>query len=139
MHLRRRRRRRDGALTTIASYSSPSPLSAGLACKCPRCGRGKLFAGYLTLAKQCAVCQLDFSKADSGDGPAVFLILILGALAVLLAYFLLYVFVLPEWISWLILVVGVIGGALLLLRPAKAIMIALQYRHRAGEVGEGWQ
>ena len=85
------------------------------------------------------MCQLDFSKADSGDGPAVFLILILGALAVLLAYFLLYVFVLPEWISWLILVVGVIGGALLLLRPAKAIMIALQYRHRAGEVGEGWQ
>jgi uncharacterized protein (DUF983 family) len=65
----------------------------------------------------------------------VFLIFILGALAVLLAYFLLYVFALPEWISWLILVVGVIRGALLLLRPAKAVMVALQYRHRAGEFG----
>lgn len=126
-------------MTAIAPYPPQSAFSTGLACRCPRCGRGKLFAGYLTLAKQCTVCQLDFSKADSGDGPAVFLILILGALAVLLAYFLLYVFALPEWVSWLILVVGVIGGALLLLRPAKAIMIALQYRHRAGEVGEGWQ
>jgi uncharacterized protein (DUF983 family) len=92
-----------------------------------------LFAGYLALAPRCDICQLDFGKADSGDGPAVFLIFILGALAVLLAYFLLYVFALPEWISWLILVVGVIGGALLLLRPAKAVMVALQYRHRAGE------
>ncbi len=83
------------------------------------------------------MCQLDFSKADSGDGPAVFLILILGALAVLLAYLLLYVLVLPEWISWMILVVGVIGGALLLLRPAKAVMVALQYKNRAGEFGDG--
>jgi len=91
----------------------------------------------LTLAAHCEVCQLDFSKADSGDGPAVFLILILGALAVLLAYLLLYVLVLPEWISWLILVVGVVGGALLLLRPAKAIMVALQYKNRSGEFGDG--
>jgi uncharacterized protein (DUF983 family) len=67
----------------------------------------------------------------------VFLIFILGALAVLLAYFLLYVFVLPEWISWLILVVGVIGGALLLLRPAKGVMVALQYKNRSGEFEDG--
>jgi uncharacterized protein (DUF983 family) len=81
------------------------------------------------------VCQLDFGKADSGDGPAVFLIFILGALAVLLAYLLLYVFALPEWLSWAMLVVLVVGGALLLLRPAKGIMVALQYKHRAGEFG----
>jgi uncharacterized protein (DUF983 family) len=67
----------------------------------------------------------------------VFLILILGALSVLLAYLLLFVLVLPEWISWLILVVGVIGGALLLLRPAKAVMVALQYKNRSGEFGDG--
>ncbi len=83
------------------------------------------------------MCQLDFSKADPGDGPAVFLIFILGALAVLLAYLLLFVLVLPEWISWLILVVGVLGGALLLLRPAKGIMVALQYKNRVGEFGDG--
>jgi uncharacterized protein (DUF983 family) len=83
------------------------------------------------------VCQLDYSKADSGDGPAVFLIFILGALAVLLAYLLIYVLALPEWLSWLILVVVVLGGALLLLRPAKAIIVALQYKNRAGEFGDG--
>jgi uncharacterized protein (DUF983 family) len=122
-------------LTAIAYHAPQSAFSTGLACKCPRCGRGRLFAGYLTLAAQCEVCQLDYSKADSGDGPAVFLIFILGALAVLLAYLMLYVFALPEWISWLILVVVVVGGALLLLRPAKAIMVALQYKNRAGEFG----
>ncbi len=122
-------------MTAITYYPPQSAFSTGFACKCPRCGRGKLFAGYLTLAAQCEVCRLDFTKADSGDGPAVFLIFILGTLAVLLAYLLLFVFVLPEWISWLILVVGVLGGALLLLRPAKAIMIALQYKNRSGEFG----
>jgi uncharacterized protein (DUF983 family) len=136
MHLRRRRRR-GGALTAIAYHPPQSAFGTGVACRCPRCGRGKLFSGYLTLASQCEVCQLDFGKADSGDGPAVFLILILGARAVLLAYFLLFVLVLPEWISWLILVVGVVGGALLLLRPAKAIMVALQYKNRSGEFGDG--
>jgi uncharacterized protein (DUF983 family) len=85
------------------------------------------------------VCRLDFSKADSGDGPAVFLILIIGALAVFMAYLMLYVLVLPEWISWLILVVGVIGGSLLLLRPAKGIMVALQYKNRSGEFGDEQQ
>ena len=89
------------------------------------------------MAAQCEACGLDFGKADSGDGPAVFLIFILGALSVLLAYLLLFVLVLPEWISWLILVVGVIGGALLLLRPAKALMVALQYKNRSGEFGDG--
>ena len=120
-------------MTAIGAYAPQSAFGTGLACKCPRCGRGQLFAGYLTLAAKCEVCQLDYSKADSGDGPAVFLIFILGALAVLLAYLLLYVFALPEWISWVILVVVVVGGALLLLRPAKSIMVALQYKNRAGE------
>jgi uncharacterized protein (DUF983 family) len=116
-------------------YPPLSPLGTGLACKCPRCGRGRLFAGYLTLAERCTACDLDLSKADSGDGPAVFLIFILGAVAVFLAYLLLFVLGLPEWLSWLILVVVVLGGAALLLRPAKAIMVALQYKNRAAGFG----
>jgi len=121
---------------TGAYHPLLSPFGTGLACRCPRCGRGRLYAGYLTLAERCAVCNLDLSKADSGDGPAVFLILILGALAVFLAYLLLFVLVLPQWLSWLILVTVVLGGAMLLLRPAKAIMVALQYKNRAGGFGE---
>ena len=122
---------------TGAYYPPLSPFGTGLACKCPRCGRGKLYAGYLTLAERCSVCHLDLSKADSGDGPAVFLIFILGALAVFLAYLLLFVLMWPEWLSWLILVTVVLGGAAVLLRPAKAIMVALQYKNRVGEFGEG--
>jgi uncharacterized protein (DUF983 family) len=118
-----------------AHYPPLSPFGTGMACRCPRCGRGKLYAGYLTLADRCTDCGLDLSKADSGDGPAVFLIFILGALAVLLAYLLLFVLVLPEWLSWLILVTVILGGAVLLLRPAKAIMVALQYKNRAGGFG----
>jgi uncharacterized protein (DUF983 family) len=125
-----------GIVVTGAYHLPLSPLGTGLACKCPRCGRGKLYAGYLTLAARCSVCHLDLSQADSGDGPAVFLIFILGALAVFLAYLLLFVLVLPKWLSWLILVAVVLGGAAVLLRPAKAIMVALQYRNRAGGFGD---
>jgi uncharacterized protein (DUF983 family) len=120
----------------VTGYYPPlSPFGTGMACKCPRCGRGKLYAGYLTLAERCTVCNLDLGKADSGDGPAVFLIFILGGLAVFLAYLLLFVLLLPEWLSWLILLAVVLGGAVLLLRPAKAMMVALQYKNRAGEFG----
>src|SRR5215471_6980512 len=118
-----------------APYPPTSPLTTGLACRCPRCGRGPLYKGYLTIAERCAVCGLDLGKADSGDGPAVFLIFILGAVAVGLAFILQFVIELPEWLTWTILVIVVLGGALLLLRPAKAIMVALQYNNRAGEFG----
>ena len=117
-------------------YPAASPLTTGLACRCPRCGRGRLFNGYLTIAERCAVCGLDLSKADSGDGPAVFLILILGAVAVGLAFILQFVLQAPEWLTWTILVTVVLGGALLLLRPAKAILVALQYKNRAGAFGD---
>jgi uncharacterized protein (DUF983 family) len=122
-----------------AQYPPLSPLGTWIACRCPRCGRGRLFVGYLSLAERCTACGLDLSKADPGDGPAVFLIFILGALAVLLAYLLLFVLVLPEWPSWLILVTVILGGAVLLLRPAKAIMVALQYKNRAGGFGSDGQ
>jgi len=116
-----------------ALYPATSPLTTGLSCRCPRCGRGRLYRGYLTIADRCSVCGLDLGKADSGDGPAVFLIFILGAVAVGLAFVLQFVIELPVWLTWAILVIVVIGGALLLLRPAKALMVALQYKNRAGE------
>ena len=53
-------------------YAPISPLTTGLAGRCPRCGDGKLFSGFLTVAPRCDVCGLDYAFADSGDGPAVF-------------------------------------------------------------------
>jgi uncharacterized protein (DUF983 family) len=55
---------------------------AGLTCACPRCGRGKLFQGFLTLRPRCDVCGLDYGFADAGDGPAVFIMFFAGFVVV---------------------------------------------------------
>ena len=112
-----------------------SAIATGLACKCPRCGQGRLFAGFLTVAERCATCGLDFKKADSGDGPAVFIIFILGFLVVPAAFWVEFRFEPPMWLHMTIWPLAILGGALGLLRPMKGAMIALQYRHQASESG----
>ena len=112
-----------------------SAIATGLACKCPRCGRGRLYTGFLTVAERCAVCGLDLKKADSGDGPAVFIIFILGILVVPAAFWVESRFGPPMWLHMTIWPPVILGGALGLLRPMKGALIALQYRHRASESG----
>ncbi len=115
------------------SMTPPSPYSAGLACRCPRCGQGKLFDGYLKLRPSCAACGLDLAFADSADGPAVIIMFIAGfgivggVLAVEMAY------EPPFWVHmaiWMPLTVFLCLG---LLRPMKGLAIALQYSRDAGE------
>jgi uncharacterized protein (DUF983 family) len=112
-------------------YPPVSLLTAALGCRCPRCGRGKVFAGLLTVVPRCAVCGLDISAQDAGDGPAVFVILILGALVVLLAALVEIKFEPPIWVHIALWLPTTLAGAILLLRPLKAGLIALQYRHLA--------
>jgi uncharacterized protein (DUF983 family) len=116
-------------------YPRRSVLSTALACKCPRCGEGALFAGYLTVAETCAVCGFDLSKQDSGDGPAVFIIFILGFIVVPLALLVEAKFEPPMWVHVAIWPLVIVAGALALLRPMKAAMIALQFKHKASEGG----
>lgn len=99
-------------------------------CVCPRCGKGKLFKGFLTVADVCEVCGLDLCKQDTGDGPAVFLIFILGFLVVPVALIVSMNVEWPLWLHTLVWGVLILGLALGMLRPAKAYMIALQYRYR---------
>lgn len=116
----------------------PSALSAiavGLACKCPRCGEGRLYDGYLNVAERCNVCGFDLRKADSGDGPAVFVIFILGILVVPLAFFVEMAFTPPMWVHLAIWPALIIGVALGLLRPMKGVLIALQFRNKASDAG----
>jgi uncharacterized protein (DUF983 family) len=115
--------------------SRVSPIFAGLSCRCPRCGRGALFAGYLTVAERCTSCGLDLRKADSGDGPAVFIIFILGFLIVPLALLFEAVVEPPLWLHMVIWPPVVLVGALALLRPMKGVLIALQYHFKASESG----
>ena len=86
----------------------PSPISTALACRCPRCGKGRLFRGLLTVRPTCDACGLDFSAQDAGDGPAVFVILILGFIIAGLALMLETAFEPPLWlhaIIWIPLIV----------------------------------
>lgn len=110
-----------------------SPYTAGLAGKCPRCGQGALFRSFLALQPRCPVCGLDYSKADSGDGPAVFVMFIVGFVAVAVAFIARFVFFAPTLVAFAIAGSLAILLSLALLRPFKATLIALQYRHKAEE------
>jgi uncharacterized protein (DUF983 family) len=116
-----------------AHYPPVSPVASGLHGRCPRCGQGRLFTGYLSVAPRCEVCGLDFSFADSGDGPAVFIMLIVGFIVVGLALFVEFTFEPPFWVHIVLWVPLVLILALGLLRPLKGVMIAQQYRHKAEE------
>ena len=118
----------DPSATTLAGS-----IIAGLSCSCPRCGRGKLFQGCVSLRPRCEVCGLDYSFADSGDGPAVFITFLAGFIVVFAALVTEVVYQPPLWVHaalWLPLILIVTLGPL---RPMKALLIALQYHHRAAE------
>ena len=113
-----------------APNRAPVPLSrAALGCRCPRCGEGRIFTGLLTVRPTCAVCGLDISAHDAGDGPQVFVILILGLVVVGLAAFVELRFSPPIWVHLLLWTPLILIGAVALLRPLKAGLIALEYRH----------
>ena len=107
-----------------------TPLRAALGCRCPRCGKGRLFAGLLSVRQACEVCGLDLSAQDAGDGPAVFAILFLGLIVVGLAALVEINFSPPIWVHLLLWAPLILIGAIAMLRPLKAGLIALQYRHQ---------
>ena len=117
--------------------TTPSPIAAGLACRCPRCGKGHLFPGLLSLSlkDKCEACGLDYAFIDSGDGPAVFAIFILGFLILGGAMIAEFVFGVPVWGH--VLLWGILTPilALGLLKALKGTLAALQYRYKAREAG----
>jgi uncharacterized protein (DUF983 family) len=113
--------------------SSPSPLVAALTCRCPQCGQGKLFQGFLTLRPRCDACGLDYSFIDAGDGPAVFVILGAGFIVVFAALIVEVLYEPPFWLHAVLWLPLILLTTLLPLRWIKALLIALQYRHKAAE------
>ena len=109
------------------------PIGRGLRGRCPRCGEGRLFQGFLSLRPACEHCGLDYSFADAGDGPAVFVILIGGFIVVFAALITEIMYQPPYWLHaalWLPLILLV---TLPPLRLIKGLLIALQYHHKAAE------
>ncbi|MBW8640143.1 DUF983 domain-containing protein [Hoeflea sp. WL0058] len=116
-----------------AIYPSLDPISTGIKGRCPRCGQGHLFDGFLTLKKNCAMCGLDYDFADAGDGPAVFVILIIGFIVVGLALWLEVSYSPPLWLHFILWIPLTIGLSLWLLRALKGVLINMQFKNDASE------
>jgi len=116
-----------------ALFPRQNPIAVGISGHCPRCGQGRIFAGFLKVAPSCQACGLDLGFADSADGPAVFVILIVGFVVAGAALLTEIAYSPPIWLHltlWLPLVLVLCLG---MLRPLKGVLIALQHHHRAEE------
>ena len=129
----------DGPETVETARDAPSsravvvcdhPVRAALKGRCPRCGQGRLFDGFLKVRPACAVCDLDLSTIQTGDGPATFIMQIAGFVVVFSALFVEIKFHPPMWLHLIVWLPMVAGLSLALIRPGRGLMIGLQYRNQ---------
>ncbi|QRM54567.1 DUF983 domain-containing protein [Sinorhizobium sp. BG8] len=122
-----------------AHYPPVDPVKAGIRGCCPRCGEGRLFEGFLKVKPKCANCGLDYSFADAGDGPVVFVILIIGFIVVGAALWMEVNLDPPLWVHFILWIPLAIVLSLALTRVLKGVLITLQYRNKArpGEIDRG--
>ena len=118
---------------TNPETSLGSTIRRGILGRCPACGQGKLFRGYLTLADRCNRCGLNYGFADAGDGATVFVILVAGFILVAGALFVEVRYAPPYWLHAVIWGPLAILVPLALLRPFKGVLVALQFKHKAQE------
>jgi uncharacterized protein (DUF983 family) len=125
-----------GAKEIMPDLNLPTVMESairGIACKCPRCGKGKLYSGFLTLRPRCESCGLDYAFIDAGDGPAVFIIMIAGAIVVGCALIVEIKYQPPFWVHAALWLPLILATTLLPLRAMKSLLIALQFHHKAAE------
>jgi uncharacterized protein (DUF983 family) len=115
------------------TYDPPLPIISGLTCRCPRCGKGKLFNGFLKMAPSCEACGLDFSFADPADGPAFFVMTAIGMIVIAVFTWVEVVYHPPIWFHVVTVFPALIIGCLGTLRPVKAWLVASQFFHKAEE------
>lgn len=120
-------------MTEHAPATLAQTVMRGLACKCPRCGEGKLYSGFLTLRSNCEACGLDYAFIDAGDGPAIFIIMIAGFIVVGAALVVEIKYQPPFWVHAALWGPLILATTLLPLRSMKALLIDLQYFHKASE------
>jgi uncharacterized protein (DUF983 family) len=111
------------------------PASAAMGGRCPRCGEGKLFKGFVSLNEQCSNCGQSFNFADAGDGPAVFVILFAGFLIIGLMMWVEFAYSPPMWVHLIVFLPLTLIVCLGMLRPLKGLLIGLQFRNKA-ELGQ---
>ena len=109
------------------------PVRAGATGRCPRCGRGRIYNGLLSLTDRCPDCGLDIAAFNVGDGAAAFLIFFIGAIVVGLAMWLELSVSPPWWLHVILWVPLTVAGAILTLRVSKGVLLGLEYKHEAAE------
>jgi uncharacterized protein (DUF983 family) len=117
----------------MTAKGAAAPFLAGLLGRCPNCGEGALFTGFLKVTPRCAKCGFDLARADSGDGPAVFVIFIAGFVSAFGILFTEIAYRPPLWVHFVIWLPVAAVLSLGLLRPLKGLMIAAQFANKASE------
>lgn len=115
----------------MSNRKQPHLLLTAIRGRCPNCGQGKLFAGFLDIQPACDHCHQNFGFADSGDGPAFLIIILVGFLVVGGALATDVIFEIPYWLHLVIWLPMILILSIGLLRPLKALMIGLQFRNNA--------
>ena len=108
-------------------------IGLGLRCRCPRCGHGKIFKGYLKIADTCPYCGLGLAGHDVGDGPVVPAMLVIGTVLVGAALYVEFTFLPPVWVHALLWIPTVLAMVLAVLPPLKGLSVALQHHYRSTE------
>jgi len=120
-------------MTSEREWPELSPIKVGLRGRCPRCGQGHLFAGFLTLRPSCEVCGLDYGFADPADGPAFFVICFVCVPSVALGVWIEVAFSAPYWVHLFTTLPFLLATCIPPLRPLKGWLVASQYRYKAEE------
>jgi uncharacterized protein (DUF983 family) len=123
----------EGHHMSFDEHSLRLPVMRGLAGRCPRCGKGKLFDGFLALRPHCEACGLDYSFVDSADGPAFFVMFFAGFIVAGSALAVEVLYAPPYWVHAVLWTPLILLTTLAPLRPMKGLLIALQYHHKAAE------
>lgn len=123
----------DGNESEAQGRGAVSPWVAGVSGRCPKCGKGHLFKRGLEFDQACSACGLGYAFLDTGDGPAIFAILILGFVVLGGALYVEFTFLPPVWVH--VVLWGVLTPLLSfgLLRLLKGTLAALQYANKAEE------
>ncbi len=115
------------------STTAQSPITVAVKSRCPRCGKGRLFDGFLKLAPQCNVCGLDYSFADPADGPAFFVMMTMAFPITALGIWIELAFEPPVWVHLVTTLPLLLVACILPLRFFKGWLVASQFVHKAEE------
>ncbi|MGL4288392.1 MAG: DUF983 domain-containing protein [Phreatobacter sp.] len=115
------------------NWPALSPFQTGVRGRCPRCGEGHLFDGFLKLRPNCEVCGLDYSFADPADGPAFFVMMFACVPVVILALWLEVKYQAPLWVHLVTTLPFGLATCIPPLRPLKGWLVASQFYFKAEE------